>query len=107
MYVLESFIIPIEIPPVENLVVVDHCTTIRASWDITEGSCPDLLYNVTLLSSVDGILQGPFITIYTFYTFNNTETLTGNFTVNVTPINGNARGAVSTNSAVINISLNG
>ena len=81
--------------------VVDQCTTIRASWNITEGSCTDLSYNVTLLSSDGVILQGPFTTSDTVYDFTDVETLDGILKVTVVPINDNARGASVTEMAVI------
>ena len=87
--------------------VADQCTTIRASWDITEGSCTDLSYDVTLLSSDGVILQGPFTTSDTVYDFSNVETLNGIFNVNVVPINGNARGASVTEMSVISVSPDG
>ena len=83
--------------------VPDQCTTIRASWNITEGSCTDLSYDVTLLSSDGAMLQGPFTTSNTSYNFSNVETLNGIFNVSVVPINGNARGANVTEMAVIDI----
>ena len=87
--------------------VVDQCTNIRASWNITEGSCTNLSYDVTL-SSYDGVtLQGPFKTSDTVYNFTDVETFNGNFTVSVVPINGNARGVSVTQRAVIGISPNG
>ena len=82
--------------------VADQCTTIRASWDITEGSCTDLSYDVTLLSSDGVILQGPFIRSDTVYNFTDVETFNGNFNVSVVPI-GNSRGASVTKMAVIDI----
>ena len=81
--------------------VADQCTTIRASWDITEGSCTHLSYNVTLLSSDGVILQGPFTTNDTVYNFTDVETFNGTSNVNVVPINGNARGASVTQMSVI------
>ena len=81
--------------------ITDQCTTIRASWDITEGSCTDLSYNVTLLSSDGVILQGPFTTSDAVYDFIDVETLNGIFNVSVVPINGNSRGASVTETAVI------
>ena len=87
--------------------VADQCTTIRASWDITEGSCTVLSYDVTLLSSDGVILQGPFITSDTVYSFTDVETLNGVLNVNVSIINSNARGASVTETAVINILRNG
>ena len=86
--------------------VADQCTTIRASWDITEGSCTHLSYT-TLLSSDGTTLQGPYKTSDTFYNFNDIETFDGHFTVTVIPINGNARGASVTETVVINVSPNG
>ena len=83
--------------------VADQCTIIRASWDITKGSCTDLSYNVTLLSSDGVILQGPFTTSDTVYTFNDVEAFNGVLNVNVS-INGNARGASVTETAIINVS---
>ena len=87
--------------------VVDQCTTIRASWDITEGSCTDLSYDVTLLSSDGVILQGPFTTSDTVYTFTDVETFDGLFNVNVVPSNGNVRGASDTEVAVVDVSPDG
>ena len=103
---LPILIIPTEIP-VENLIVADQCTTIRASWDITEGSCTNLSYDVTLLSSDGVILQGPFITSDTVYDFTNVETFNGTFTVSIVPINGNVRGDSVTNLSFIGVSPNG
>ena len=97
----------IEILPVENLMVADQCTTIRASWDITEGSCTDLSYNITLLSSDGVILQGPFITSDTAYDFTNVETFDGTSGVIVFTYNNNTRGASVTETAVINVSPDG
>ena len=91
----------IEIQPVENLMVADQCTTIRASWDITEGSCTDLSYNVTLLSSDGVILQGPNTTSDTVYDFTDVEVFDGPFNVSIVPINGNARGAGVTEIAIV------
>ena len=96
-----------EMPPVKNHMVLDQCTTIRASWDITEGSCTHLSYDVTLSSSDGVTLQGPFTTSDTVYTFNDTETFNGNFNVSVVPINVNIKGANFTEMAVIDVSPNG
>ena len=97
--------IPIGISPPDNLMVADQCTTIRASWDITEGPCTDLSYDVTLLSSDGVILQDT--TSDTVYNFTNVETLTGPLNVTVVLINGNVRGASVTETAVISVSRNG
>ena len=111
MHIMQSnynnFVFTIAVPPVENLTVVDQCTIIRASWDITEGSCTDLSYDVTLLSSDGTRLQGPLTTRDTVYDFTDTETYNGTFTVSVVPINGNARGASVTERSVIGVSPNG
>ena len=82
--------------------VTDQCTTIRASWDITEGSCTHLSYDVTLLSSDGVILQGAFASD-PVYDFTDVETLNGIFNVSVVSINGNARGHSVTEMTVINI----
>ena len=87
--------------------VADQCTIIRASWDITEGSCTDLSYDVTLLSSDGVILQGPFTTSDTVYDFTNVDVFDGIFNVSVVPINGNARGANVTEHSVIGVLPNG
>ena len=88
--------------------VVDQCINITAIWDINEGSCTDLSYDVTLSSSDGDILQGPFTTNYTFFIFNDTETFNGQLNVTVVPINnGNARGGSVPKTAVNNISPNG
>ena len=62
------FIVSIEIPPVENLTVVDQCVnrTITAIWDSIERSHVHLSYDVTLLSSNGVTLQGPLTTSVTF-----------------------------------------
>ena len=105
IYVLESFFIPIEIPPVENLTVVDQCITIRASWDINEGSCTNLSYDVTLSLSNGTKIQALCTTNDSVYAFDDTETISGTFNVTVVPINRNIRGAsVTRNTSVIDIS---
>ena len=97
----------IEIPSVENLMIADQCTTIRASWDITEGSCTHLSYDVTLSSSDGVTLQGPMATNDAVYNFTDVETFNGQFSVSVVPINGNARGAGNTKTSIIDILLDG
>ena len=81
--------------------VADQCTTIRANWSISEGSCTNLSYDVTLLSSDDVILQNT--TSDTVYDFTNVETLNGIFNVTIVPINGNVRGASVTEMSVIDV----
>ena len=97
----------IEIPTIENLTVVDQCATIRASWDITEGSCTDLSYNV-ILSSSDGVtLQGPFTTNNTVHTFTNVDTFNETITVSIVPISGNVKGVSVIGAAVTDVSPDG
>ena len=108
IHVLPILIIPTEIAPVENLMVTDQCTIIRANWSISEGPCTDLLsYNVTLTSSDGDKLQGT--TSDTDYDFTNVElqTLNGPFNVTVVPINGNSRGDSVTAPSDIGVSPNG
>ena len=83
--------------------VTDQCTTIRASWDITEGPCTDLSYDVTLLSSDGVILQGPNTTSDTVYDFTNVEAFDGPLNVRVVPINANVRGVSVTEMAVVDV----
>ena len=100
---LHVFIIPTEIPQVENIMVADQCTFVRASWDITKGPCTDLSYEVTLSSSDGNILQGPFTTSDTVYDFTTTdiETFNGIVNVRVVPVNDNTTGVPSTDVSVI------
>ena len=83
--------------------VADQCTTIRASWNITEGSCTHLLYDVTLSSSDGVTLQGPLTTSDTVYNFTNVEIYNENFRVSVVSINNNARGASVIGAAVFGV----
>ena len=99
MYVLICFANPIEIPTVENLMAVDKCTNVTASWSITEGSCRGLSYNVTL-TTFDDVL-GPFTTNNTAYNFTDVETLNGMFNVTVFAFNENARGVSVTFSDIL------
>ena len=100
------YFIPIEIPPVENLMAIDKCSTVTTSWDINEGSCTGLSYNVTLSSS-DGITLGPFTTTDTAINFTITDTLNGPLNVTVFPYNGHARGVSITITAVNGVLKNG
>ena len=94
----------IEIPAIDNLIVTDKCTSVTASWDITEGPCRDLSYNVTLSSS-DGVTLGPFTTNDTNYNFTtNVDTINGTIIVDVFALNGNVRGGNVTGTAVIMVS---
>ena len=94
--------IPIGIPPVENLTAVDHCTSVTVSWDITdEGSCKDLSYNVLLTSRDDGVILQSMISNDTSYTF-SVEASNELFSVNVSTVNGNARGPSCTAIANVN-----
>ena len=85
----------------------DLCATIRASWSTPEGPCTNLSYNVTLLSSDGVILQGPNTTSDTVYDFTDVEAFDGPFTVIVVPFNDNVTEASTTESSVIDVSLNG
>ena len=91
MYVV-YFIVPIEIPPVEDLMVTDQCTAITANWSVTEGPCTNLSYIVTLLSPDGGTVKGPFTTNDIDYNFTDVETLSGTFNVSVVSVD-NERGA--------------
>ena len=96
----------IGIPAIDNLSVTDSCTSITASWDITEGPCRDLSYNVTLSSS-DGVTLGPFTTSDTNYTFTGVDTINGTISVNVFALDNSIRGDDVTGTAVIDVSPNG
>ena len=99
---LHIFIIPTEIPPVENIMVTDQCASVRASWNITEGPCTGISYDVTLLSTDGETLGGPFITNDTFDEFDTViETFNGNVNVRVVPMNDNTTGTPATRSSVI------
>ena len=90
----------IGIPAIDNLSITDRCTSVTASWDISEGPCSDLSYNITLSSS-DGVTLGPVTTNDTAYNFNRTDE---SISVDVFAFNENAiRGDV----AVIDVSPNG
>ena len=98
--------ISIGIPPVVNLSVTDRCTSVTANWNISEGPCRDLSYNVTLSSS-DGVTLEPFTTSDTNYTFTDVDTINESITVDVFAFNDNANGDNVTKTAVIDISPNG
>ena len=101
--------IPIEIPPVENLTVVDKCANVTASWNITERHCEGLSYSVTLSSVSDGVILEQFITNDTTHTFTDTDikAQNGNLRVNVFGFNRNVIGNNSTVTATIGISKDG
>ena len=99
--------IPIAIPPVENLMAVDNCTSVTVSWDITdEGTSKDLSYNVLLTSLDYGVILQSMMTNDTSHTFTGVETSNELFSVNVSVLNGNARGPSRTVTANVNV-LNG
>ena len=100
------FFISLEIPVIDNLSVADRCTNVTASWNITEGPCRDLSYNVTLSSS-DGVTLGPFTANDTNYTFTGVDTINGNISVDVFAFNTNARGGDVTETSAILVSSNG
>ena len=94
--------IPIGIPPIENLMAVDNCTSVTVSWDITnEGTCRDLSYNVLLTSLDDGVILQSIITSDTSHTF-SVEPSNKLFSVNVSTFNENARGPSCTAIANVN-----
>ena len=98
--------IPTEIPPVENLMAVDKCTNVTASWNITERHCEGLSYNVILMSS-DSVTLGPFITNDTNYTFTGVETLNGDLSVNVFGFNRDILGSSLTVPVTTTVSPEG
>ena len=99
---------PKGIPPVENLMAVDNCTSVTISWDITdEGSCKDLSYNVSLTSRDDGVILQSMITNDTSHTFTGVEGINEMFRVNVSTVNENSRGLSSTAIANVHVSPNG
>ena len=108
MYIAMYIYSTIGIPPVDNLMAVDNCTSITVSWDITdEGSCRDLQYNVSLTSLDDGVILQSVITNDTSHTFTGVETANEMFSVNVSALNGDARGPSRTATAVVHASPNG
>ena len=93
----------IGIPPVENLMAVDNCTSVTVSWDITdEGSCKDLLYNVSLTSRDDGVILQSIIGNDTSHTFTGVEGINEMFSVSVSTFNENTRGPSHTVIAIVN-----
>ena len=99
-----TLLIPIEIPLVVNVRVVDQCTSVTASWN--EGPCRDLSYNVTLSSS-DDVTLGPFTTNDSNYNFTGVDTINGDISVDVFTFNDNARGGNVTKTAVVDVSPSG
>ena len=98
------YCIPIGIPPVENLMAVDNCTSVTVSWDITdEGSCKDLSYNVSLTSLDDGVILQSMITNDTSHTF-SVETSNELFSVSVSALNRNTSRHSRTAIANVNAS---
>ena len=87
---------------------IDNCTSVTVSWDITdEGSCKDLSYNVLLTSLDDGVILQSVITNDTSHTFTGVETANEMFSVNISALNGNARGPSRTVTANVHVSPNG
>ena len=101
MCIHNFFNIPIGIPSVENLTVNDCNYSVEASWDITENSvCTGLPYNVTLISSDDGVLRSVTTNnTVTNYNFTNVERLNEVLSVTVFVFNKNASGASVTVNA--------
>ena len=105
---IATHIYSIGISPVENLMAVDNCTNVTVSWDITdEGPCKDLSYNVSLISSDDGVTLQSVITDATSHTFTGVETSNEMFNVSVTAFNENATGPSRIATAAVHISSNG
>jgi len=81
----------IGIPTVSNLMAIDNCVNVNASWTPITGQCSNLVqYMITLLSSSDTI--GSVVTSDTSYNFNNTLMLTGDIFVSVVAFIGNIIG---------------
>ena len=96
------------IPPVENVMAVDDCTSVTVSWDITdEGSCKDLSYNVSLILRDGRVTLQSITTDATSHTFTGVETSNEMFNVSVTAFNGNAKGSSCTATAGVRVSSNG
>ena len=90
----------IEIPPAENLMAVDNCTSVTVNWTIIdEGFCEDLSYNVSLISRDDGVTLQSITTIATNHTFTGVETSNEMFNVTVIAFNENATGSNRTATA--------
>ena len=96
------YCIPIGTPPVENLMAVDNCTSVTVSWDITDGPCRNLSYNVLLTSLDDGVILQSMITNDTSHTFTGVETSNKLFSVSVSTFNENATGPSRTAIADVN-----
>jgi len=77
------------IPAVSILMVTDNCLDVTANWSPLTGECSDSQFMITLLSDNDNIVD---MTSEISYTFDNTVTLTGDISVSVVAINGNAIG---------------
>ena len=112
MYICDiilSIFIHTEIAPVESLLAIDQCTDVQASWNISGGYCAGISYdyNVTITSSDGAILQGPFTTNNTTYTFTNAEILNGTFNVTVFAFIGSVMGGSATQTTVIGVSQDG
>ena len=87
---------------------VDNCTSVTISWDITdEGSCKHLSYNVSLTSLDDGVILQSMMTNDTSHTITGVEASNEMFRVNVSALNGNARGPSRTSTANVHVSPNG
>jgi len=78
--------ISVGIPKV-NLAVTDNCLDIKASWNQITGECSNSRYMVNLTGGSN------VTTSDTSHTFNNTVNLTGDISVSVVALNGNAMGS--------------
>ena len=101
LYICSYYCIPIGIPPVKNLMVVDNCTSVTVSWDITDGPCRNLSYNVLLTSLDDGVILQSMMTNDTNHTF-SVEPSNELFSVSVSTFNENTRGPSHTSIANVN-----
>jgi len=79
-----------EIPPVNDMKVVDNCVNVMVSWNRIVGPCANSSYVITLSSS-NGDTMGPFMTNETSHAFSNTGQLSGMINVTVIAVyRGNA-----------------
>ena len=89
-----------EIPPVNDLMAVDNCNNITASWSRIVGPCENSSYAITLSSST-GDTMGPFTTPETFYIFNNTIHLSAIININVVAVHSGYIGSASVATAKV------
>ena len=100
--IVTYYCIPIGIPPVENLMAVDNCTSVTVSWDIR--TCKGLSYSVSLTSPDSGVILQSITTDTINHTFMGVDEM---FNVSVTAFNENSRGPSHTAAADVRVSSNG